>query len=148
MPPCLTQHCRVWIKGKVEQFRERVVPSPTPRCSSYWKGSLLVTLIDNSCDSRMHIGIRVFGHVTNTIVLLSGKFLSTPNACHYCFISSFKSKMWLVAFVFSTYQPLLGYFTLNPAQQLQLILMGCQGLFYTWKLGNHIHSPFILAFFL
>ena len=39
-----TQHYKVSIKGKVEQSREGVVPSPTPWCSSNWKGSLQVTL--------------------------------------------------------------------------------------------------------
>ena len=39
-----TQRYKVWIKGKVEQFREGVAPSPTPWCSSYRKGSLRVTL--------------------------------------------------------------------------------------------------------
>ena len=39
-----TQHYKVRIKGKVEQSMEGVVPSPTPWCSSYWKGSLRVTL--------------------------------------------------------------------------------------------------------
>ena len=35
---------KVYIKGKVEQSKERSNASPTPRCSSYWKGSLLVAL--------------------------------------------------------------------------------------------------------
>ena len=39
-----TQHCKVRIKGKVEQSREGVAPSPTHWCSSYRKGSLRVTL--------------------------------------------------------------------------------------------------------
>ena len=39
-----TQHYKVRIKGKVEQSREGVVPSPSPWCSSYRKGSLRVTL--------------------------------------------------------------------------------------------------------
>ena len=39
-----TQHYKVRIKGKVKQSREGVAPSPTPRCSSYRKGSLRVTL--------------------------------------------------------------------------------------------------------
>ncbi len=30
-----TQNYKVRIKGKVEQSRERVAPSPTPWCSSY-----------------------------------------------------------------------------------------------------------------
>ena len=39
-----TQHYKVRIKGKVEQSKEGVAPSPTPWCSSYRKGSLRVTL--------------------------------------------------------------------------------------------------------
>ena len=39
-----TQHYKVRIKGKVEQSREGVAPSPTPWCSSYRKGSHRVTL--------------------------------------------------------------------------------------------------------
>ena len=37
-----TQQYKVRIKGKVEQSREWSVAPPTPRCSSYRKGSLLV----------------------------------------------------------------------------------------------------------
>ena len=29
------QHYKVWIKVKVEQSRNGVEPTPTPRCSSY-----------------------------------------------------------------------------------------------------------------
>ena len=39
-----TQHYKVRLKGKVEQFSERSNSSPTPWCSSYRKGSLWVTL--------------------------------------------------------------------------------------------------------
>ena len=41
-----TQQYKVCIKSKVEQSRERssALPCPTLRCSSYWKGSLLVAL--------------------------------------------------------------------------------------------------------
>ena len=39
-----TQHYKVRIKGKVEQSREGVAPSPTHWCCSYRKGSLRVTL--------------------------------------------------------------------------------------------------------
>ena len=39
-----TQHYKVRIKGKVEQSREGVAPSPTHWCSSYRKGSLRATL--------------------------------------------------------------------------------------------------------
>ena len=33
-----TQYYKVRIKGKVDQFRNGVAPSPTPWCSSYRKG--------------------------------------------------------------------------------------------------------------
>ena len=36
------QNYKVCIKGKVEQSREGIAPSPTPWWSSYWKGSLRV----------------------------------------------------------------------------------------------------------
>ena len=39
-----TQHYKVRIEGKVEQTRERSSALPTPRCSSYGKGSLQVAL--------------------------------------------------------------------------------------------------------
>ena len=39
-----TQHYKVRNKGKVEQSRKGVAPSPTPWCSSYRKGNLRVTL--------------------------------------------------------------------------------------------------------
>ena len=39
-----TLHHKVRIKGKVEQSREEVAPSPTPQGNSYWKGSLQVAL--------------------------------------------------------------------------------------------------------
>ena len=39
-----TQHYKVRIKGKVEQSRVGVAPSPIPWCCRYWKGSPLVAL--------------------------------------------------------------------------------------------------------
>ena len=39
-----TQHYKVRIKGKWSNPVKRVVPSPTCRCSSYWKASFRVTL--------------------------------------------------------------------------------------------------------
>ena len=39
-----TQQYKVRITGNMEQSWKGVAPSPTPRCSSYWKGSLLVAL--------------------------------------------------------------------------------------------------------
>ena len=37
IPPCLTQHYKVCIKGKVEQSRGRSSFPPTPRCSKLLK---------------------------------------------------------------------------------------------------------------
>ena len=43
-----TQQYKVRIKVKWSNPGKEVAPSPTPRCSSYWKGSLLVAL-DSGC---------------------------------------------------------------------------------------------------
>ena len=44
-PPCLTLiNIRYISRVKWSNPGKGVVPSPTPRCSSYWKGSLQVTL--------------------------------------------------------------------------------------------------------
>ena len=39
-----TQQYKVRIKGKWSNSGKGVTPSPTPRCSSFWKGSVLVAL--------------------------------------------------------------------------------------------------------
>ena len=39
-----TQQYKLRIKGTVEQSREKCSAPPTPQCSSYWNGSLLVAL--------------------------------------------------------------------------------------------------------
>ena len=45
MPPCLTlSNIRYVSRVKWSNPEKGAAPSPTPRCSSYWKGSLLVTL--------------------------------------------------------------------------------------------------------
>ena len=38
------QHCKVQMNDKWSNPWKGEAPSPTPRCSSYWKGSLRVTL--------------------------------------------------------------------------------------------------------
>ena len=43
-----TQQYKVRIKGQGSNLGKEVVPSPTPRCSSYWRGNLLVTF-DYGC---------------------------------------------------------------------------------------------------
>ena len=52
-----TQQYKVRIKGKVEQSRERS-SAPTPWCSSYWKGNLLVAL-----DYSRQIYLQLLGFV-------------------------------------------------------------------------------------
>ena len=45
IPPCLTpSNIRYVSRVKWNNQRKGVAPSPTPWCSSYWRGSLLVTL--------------------------------------------------------------------------------------------------------
>ena len=39
-----TQHYKVRVKGKCSNSGKRIISSPTPQCSAYWKGSLRVTL--------------------------------------------------------------------------------------------------------
>ena len=53
-----TQHYKVCIKSKVDQSRKGLAPSPTTRCSSYCKGSLLVTL-DNGRQLYLYIYIYI-----------------------------------------------------------------------------------------
>ena len=49
IPPCLTlSNIRYVSRVEWSNPGKGVVPSPTPSCSSYWKGSLLVTL-DYGC---------------------------------------------------------------------------------------------------
>ena len=45
MPPCLAfSIIRLGLRVKWSNLGKGVAPSPTPRCSSYWKGILRVTL--------------------------------------------------------------------------------------------------------
>ena len=45
IPPCLTLSNIMYVSTvKWSKPRKVIAPSPTPRCSSYWKGSLLVAL--------------------------------------------------------------------------------------------------------
>ena len=61
-----TQHYKVRIKGKVEQSREGVAPSPTHWCSSYRKESLRVTL---DYGRQLYLlTIRLFSVISRTLV--------------------------------------------------------------------------------
>ena len=55
-----TQHYKVRIKGKVEQSRKGVAPSPTHWCSSYRKGSLRVTL---NYGRQLYFYLHIFNYI-------------------------------------------------------------------------------------
>ena len=63
-----TQHYKVRIKGKVEQSREGVAPSPTHCCSSYRKGSLRVTL---DYGRQLYLLIYIYIYIYIYIIVLS-----------------------------------------------------------------------------
>ena len=74
-----TQHYKVRIKGKVEQSKKEVAPSPTPWCSSYRKGSLRDThdygrqLFLCVCGGDSNLGYRK--QITNSYNLLGLKIV-------------------------------------------------------------------------
>ena len=70
-----TQHYKVRIKGKVEQSREGVAPSPTPWCSSYRKGSLRDTL---DYGRQLYLLINTIMSALVEIVVRNNKI----NQCH------------------------------------------------------------------
>ena len=51
-----SQHYKIGIKGKVEQS------TPTPQCSSYWKGSLQIAL-DYDCQLYLYIHTHSLTHI-------------------------------------------------------------------------------------
>ena len=60
IPPCLTRGIIRYIsRVNWSNLGEGVVPSPTPRCSSYWKGSLRVAL-DNGRQLYLLIYIYIY----------------------------------------------------------------------------------------
>ena len=70
-----TQHYKVRIKGKVEQSREVVAPSPTHWCSSYRKGSLCSTI---------YIYIYIHNSInTNILLFLANYFSLFPSKNFY-----------------------------------------------------------------
>ena len=59
------QHYKIRVKGKWSNPGKRVVPSPTHRCSSYWKGSLRVTL---DCGRPTYIYIYIFSKLSYFLI--------------------------------------------------------------------------------
>ena len=95
-----TQHYKVRIKGKVEQSREGVAPSPTPWCSSYWKGSLRVTL-----DYGHQFTYFIFNYLGSLLIMWIQLCLGVQDlfsAPWYCFIiSSNYSCVCVIKFILS-----------------------------------------------
>ena len=77
IPPCLTLgNIRYVSRVKWRNLGKGVAPSPTPQCSSYWKGSLLVAL-DYSCQLYFYfylLWVRVinFFQAVFMLILLDG----------------------------------------------------------------------------
>ena len=85
-----TQHYKVRIKGKVEQSREGVAPSPTPWCSSYRKGSLRVTL---DYGRQLTLYMYVYMHVAIDIYIYIHTHTHTHTHTHiYIYIYIYKEK--------------------------------------------------------
>ena len=60
-PPCLTHSNIRYVSGeKWSNPGKGVAPYPTPRCSSYWKGILLVTFIYSRQQQYIYIYIHIY----------------------------------------------------------------------------------------
>ena len=78
IPPCLTlSNIRYVSRVKWSNPGKGVAPSPTPQCSSYWKGSLLIAL-NYSCQLYFYIlfnSISTFYRLFHTDIWLICKCL-------------------------------------------------------------------------
>ena len=75
IPLCLTlSNIRYISRVKWSNQRKGVAPSPTPRYSSYWKGSLLVAL-DYGCQLTYLWSVYLFKMIANFINILALKTL-------------------------------------------------------------------------
>ena len=81
MPPRLTfSDIRYVSRVKWSNPGKGIVPSPTPRCSSYWKGSLLVALYDYgrqlyfTFNIYLFLTFSVFRQLSSSLFLYSQRF--------------------------------------------------------------------------
>ena len=95
MPPLLnTQHYKVGSRVKGNNPWKGVAPSPTPRCSSYRKGSLWVT-------RRLRSPTLLFiieHYIIKTIIIITklfkpkkSEYVSVQNLCNFIFGYSFNT---------------------------------------------------------
>ena len=104
IPPCLTlSNIRYVSRAKWSNPRKGVAPSPTPRCSSYWKGSLLVTL-DYGCQLYFYFIIKGFQTIVFIFIVISTMFwLICPPAFFRCLSNSGAFiEFWTMSFIEST----------------------------------------------
>ena len=100
MSPCLTLSIiRYRSRVKWSNPGNGVAPSPTPRCSSYWKGSLLVTL-DCSCRLYLLIYIILLSFYTLRIFHTGCSWWSLTGVC---VTASLLRSLWL----FWLFKPIL-----------------------------------------
>ena len=70
-----TQHYKVMIEGKWRNPGKGVAPSPTPRCRSYWKGSLQIAL-DYSRPTYLVLNDKVFGWIVSISIKDTNRFVT------------------------------------------------------------------------
>ena len=83
MPPCLTEHYKVWIKGKWSNPGKGVVPCPSSWGSSNWKGSLWITDFKKDSPLERHHNITTGTHIQQfnciNFLLMLSKLSLVPN---------------------------------------------------------------------
>ena len=120
-----TQHYKVRIKGKVEQSRKGVAPSPTHWCSSYRKGSLRVTL-DYGRQLYFYLYIYIYIYIYRQLIfvkeliyLISAKYSRyfCIYVCRFSHISSLSIPIRIFRLIFFYF-----LFFQFPPQGLQITL--------------------------
>ena len=142
-----SQHYKLWNKSKWSHPEKRVVPSPTPQCSSYWKGALGCTRL-RSTNLTFTFILSLFSHFLNPLVFC---FLVSLNFFSFLILSHFLR--WNV-FLFSLVIQILTAQSAGsrriqttslqscntPPQRMTLNQMMVR--LQSWSLGN-IEYPFI-----
>ena len=121
-----TQHNKVQIKSKWSNPGIEIVPSPTPWCSSYWKGSLHVTFDNNLYISICDILLCKFFPLSQIIYLLlsSTRCLPTRDICTAIFFwkkLSNKSSFWVMSNWITSMQVRYINYSYNYATKLQML---------------------------
>ena len=126
-----TQHYKVWIKGKVEQTRERSSALPTPWCSSYRKGNHRVTL-----DYGRQLYLLMYPWKSRTLdcIWWWGSSFGALSSMEYFFVaitSSSKSGVWSTPSLPLLPVPRVEYGVLLRCHYFQFYKM-CLEIIYIW----------------